>query len=159
MAFFTILAGRRAAALIVALAVAPVAASAQTPCQGEPGPTRLHVIVEGVRDLGGLMAATLYGDDPIHFLRSRGELRVWFDPAQGPTMDMCVYLPGPGVYAVAVYHDANANHHFDRGLLRPVEGYGFTRNPRLLIGPPSLDAVAFEAGEGETTVHVRLRYP
>jgi uncharacterized protein (DUF2141 family) len=145
--------------LIAAPALPTAQAHAQSPCRGEPGATRLHVVVEGVRDDRGLMAATLYGDDPGKFLKSRGELLVWFDPAQTPTQTMCVYLPGPGLYGMALYHDANANHHFDRALFGPTEGYGFSRNPHLLFGPPPLRAVSFHAGEGETTVHIRMHYP
>jgi uncharacterized protein (DUF2141 family) len=158
MTFWTIQTAGRAVALIAAFALTP-GAKAQTSCRGEPSGARLHVIVEGVRDDRGLMAATLYGDDPGKFLKSRGELLVWFDPARAPTLEMCVYLPGPGLYAMALYHDANANHHFDRGFFGPTEGYGFSRNPHLLFGPPPLRAVSFHAAEGETTVRVQMRYP
>jgi uncharacterized protein (DUF2141 family) len=159
MANWTTRATGPAAWLLAMAALAPAAAWAQSPCGAETGATRLHVIVEGVRDDMGLMAATLYGDDPEKFLKSHGELKVWFEPVQAPTMDLCVMLPGPGTYAVALYHDENGNHHFDRGLLGPLEGYGFSRNPRVILRPPPLDAVTFDAGEGETTVHVKLRYP
>jgi uncharacterized protein (DUF2141 family) len=159
MTFWTTLKAGRAATLLSASVMAATGAGAQVPCRGEPSATRLHVVVEGVRDARGLMAATLYGDDPDKFLKSKGELRVWFDPAEAPTMEMCVYLPGPGLYGMALYHDANANHHFDRALFGPTEGYGFSRNPHLLFGPPPLRAVSFHASDGETTVHVRMRYP
>ena len=148
-------------ALGAVLALGGGAARAQAPggCVGEPTGVKLHVIISGIRDDRGLMTATLYGDDPNRFLKSGGELKVWREPARAPSQELCVYLPGPGTYAVAVYHDANSNHHFDRGILGPLEGYGFTRNPHLFFGPPPLERTSFEAPEGETTVRIDMRYP
>jgi uncharacterized protein (DUF2141 family) len=148
------------ALLLAGLAVAPVAARAQATCQGDPSDTKLHVVVQGVRNDDGLMTATLYGDDSAKFLKGAGELKVWREPAKAPVTDMCVWLPGPGTYAVAVYHDARRVMRFTRGALgMPTQGYGFSRNPHLFLGPPSLAATTFPAATGETTVFVKLRYP
>jgi uncharacterized protein (DUF2141 family) len=146
--------------LLAALAVAPAASRAQAICQGEPSDTKLHVVVQGVRTENGVMTATLYGDDPAKFLKSAGELKVWREPAKAPTTEMCVWLPGPGRYAVAIYHDAKRAMRFTRGPFgMPSQAYGFSRNPHLFLGPPSLRATSFSAGAGETTVLVTLRYP
>jgi uncharacterized protein (DUF2141 family) len=154
---FTAAAG---ALLLASLAVAPTVAPAQTTCQGDPSDTKLHVIVQEVRSDDGLMTATLYGDDPVKFLKGAGELKVWREPAKTPTTEMCLWLPGPGTYAIAVYHDAKKALHFTRGPLgMPNQGYGFSRNPHLFLGPPSLRATSFPAAAGETTVFVKLRYP
>lgn len=137
-------------------------ARAQAPaCQGDPSGVRLHVVVEGARNARGLMTATLYGADSAKFLKDSGELTIWRVPAQPPSQDLCLNLPAAGDYAVAVYHDENSNHHFDRGGLfgQPTEAYGFSRNPHLFLGPPSLNAVKFRVGDGETTIHVKLHYP
>src|SRR5579859_4296637 len=145
---------------LATLAMAPVAARSQANCQGDPSDTKLHVIVQGVRSDEGVMTATLYGDDPVKFLRGAGELRVWREPAKAPVTEMCVWLPGPGNYAVAIYHDAKRAMRFTRGALgMPNQGYGFSRNPHLFLGPPSLAATTFPAETGETTVFVKLRYP
>jgi uncharacterized protein (DUF2141 family) len=73
---------------------------------------------------------------------------------------MCIWLPhGPGTYAFAVYHDANSNGKWDHALLHAIEGFGFSNNPRTLFSAPTYDEVKFRAGPGETTLHVRLRYP
>ena len=148
------------ALLLAGLAVAPGAGHAQATCQGDPSDTKLHVVVQGVRNDDGLMTATLYGDDPVKFLRGAGELKVWREPAKAPVTEMCVWLPAPGNYAVAVYHDAKRAMRFTRGPLgMPTQGYGFSRNPHLFLGPPSLGATTFPAAAGETTVFVKLRYP
>jgi len=161
MTFATTFAAGSAAALLSALLLTPPAALAQAPieCQGEPANVKLRVMIDNVRDTRGEMTATLYGDDPAKFLKPDGQLRVWRAPAQAPRQEMCVWLPGPGDYAMAIYQDTNGNRHFDHGTFGPTEPYGFSRNPHLFFGPPSVGQVKFAAVEGETVVHIHLRNP
>jgi uncharacterized protein (DUF2141 family) len=149
-----------AAAVTLLLAAAPAASRAQTTCQGNPSDAKLRVMVQGVRNGDGVMTATLYGDDPAKFLRSAGELKVSREPARPPVTEMCFWLPGPGSYAVAVYHDAKRAYRLTRGMFGiPDQAYGFSRNPHLFFGPPTLKAASFPATAGETTVYVKLHYP
>jgi uncharacterized protein (DUF2141 family) len=145
-------------ALLLMLTLAPAAARGEE-CEGAPSAARLFVIVEGVRSDRGLMTASLYPNVRRQFLVRYGALKVWRNPARAPVTRMCIWLRGPGTYAVAVYHDANANLRLDRGMFGPTEGFGFSNNPRILFSPPALEAVKFSAAPGDTTVHVRLRYP
>jgi uncharacterized protein (DUF2141 family) len=51
----------------------------------------------------------------------------------------------PGRYAVAGFHDENGNGKLDTNLLGiPTEGYGFSRDARGTLGPPSFGAAAFD---------------
>ncbi len=153
-------AARIAATAAVGLAVAGAPGVKAQTCQGEPGVAKLHVVVSGVRSDDGVMTLTLYGDDPARFLRGAGELKVWRAPATAPETTMCVWLPGPGNYAVAVYHDAKRAYRFTQGPFgMPTQDYGFSRNPHLFLGPPSLNSAEFAAAEGDTTIVVKLRYP
>ena len=148
------------AAVLAGMAAAPAMARAQAECLGEPSATRLHIVVQGVRSSDGVITSTLYGDDPHKFLRSGGDLKVWRYPAKAGSTEQCVYLPGPGNYAVAVYHDAKRAYRFVQGTFgMPTQDYGFSRNARLFFGPPSLSNARFPAAEGDTTVVIRLRYP
>jgi uncharacterized protein (DUF2141 family) len=70
-----------------------------------------------------------------------------------------VWLPGPGVYAVAVYQDVNANKKIDHNLLGPTEPWGFTNNPHALFALPSFGSVRFTAHAGDNTVHIKLNNP
>lgn len=164
----TRLTARSAAALMATLSlgglapvVTPGTAMAQGggECRGEPTGTKLHVIVEGVHSDKGEITYTLYGDDPLLFLKGRGELKVWRERATPPTQEMCVWLSGPGSYAMAVYQDTNGNHRFDHGVFTASEPYGFSRNPHLFMGPPSVGQVKFTAGEGDTSVRITMRNP
>jgi uncharacterized protein (DUF2141 family) len=40
----------------------------------------------------------------------------------------------------------------------PAEGFGFSNNPRLRLGPPDLDAVLFVVPAGDLTINIQLRY-
>jgi len=60
---------------------------------------------------------------------------------------------------VAIYHDENNNHRFDRTLIgMPAEGYGFSNDARIFLGPPSFKSTQFLVGPGETHIAIALRY-
>jgi uncharacterized protein (DUF2141 family) len=145
-----------AAAMIVAISAT---AQAET-CEGTPTAARLEVLIEGVKSSVGHIAGSIYPGDPSQFLIKDGALKVWRVPAEAGVTRMCIWLKnGPGVYAFAVYHDANDNGRWDHNLFKGIEGFGFSNNPHTLFSAPSFDEVKFRADEGVTTLHVRLRYP
>lgn len=155
MRFFPILTG-----LALATAFAPQRAAAQDACTGRPSPFRLFVIVENVRPVQGLIAVTLYADDSSRFLAKRGSLYVGRVPAQAPVTRVCIHVPNPGTYALAVYHDADGNRKLKRnGLGMPAEGYGFSNNAPALLGLPSFRAVRLAVPRTDTQTRVKLRYP
>ena len=63
-----------------------------------------------------------------------------------------------GRYAVALLHDENANGRADMALLLPREGFGFSRDAAVSFGPPRFGKAAFEVGETEVTIPIRMRY-
>jgi len=140
------------------MACAAVSASADD-CLGEPGAARLRVMVEGVRAGQGVMTATVYPDAQEKFLKANGQLAVWRVPAEAPVTTMCLRLPAPGRYALAVYDDVNLNGRFDHTTFAPREPYGFSNNPHPFFILPSVRSVAFTAGPGDTTLHIHLTYP
>lgn len=67
-----------------------------------------------------------------------------------------IELPA-GKYAVAVYHDENANGKLDRNIFYyPTEPFGFSRNARSSTGPPSWNDAAFTL-EGSMEMAIRLK--
>lgn len=146
-----------AAPLLVGATQAPPAASG---CTGTPSNTRLYVRVEGVQSAQGLIAVTLYEDDSSRFLARRGSLYVGRVPARVPMTRVCIHVPRPGTYALAVYHDADANRSFNRtsvGL--PAEAFGFSNNPPTLFGLPRFSSVRIEVPRTNMQTTIRLRYP
>lgn len=63
-----------------------------------------------------------------------------------------------GRYAVAIVHDENGNGKLDKRLIVPREGYGFSRDAPVRMGPPSFESAAFEAAGDDLHLSVRMRY-
>ncbi|MGH6988122.1 MAG: DUF2141 domain-containing protein [Caulobacteraceae bacterium] len=142
------------AGAILAAAFGPAAMA----CEGTPGRDRLILEVENVRSNQGLMTASLYPGDPSQFLVKNGALRVWSVPAHAPETRMCIFLPGEGNYAVAIYQDENSNHRWDHKIFGHFEPFGFSDDPRILFSQPSYDSVKFTAHHGETAIRIRLEH-
>ena len=149
----------RAAALAVFLVAMTSGLDAlAAPCGQSPD--EIVVRVSNLRSDAGNVVAELYPDDPANFLKGRARIERAFQPAvaQG-TVDVCLTAPEPGTYAVAVYHDENANVKFDKNWIGlPIEGYGISNNPTFFLGPPAFDEAKFEALVGPTLVPVEVRY-
>lgn len=136
------------------------AASAPAGCTGPASQSWLNVVVEGVRNSGGLVAVTLYADNSSKFLAKHGSLYVGRVDAQPGTTRVCIFVPQPGVYAIATYHDENASRKFDRtGIGLPAEGYGFSNNPATLAGLPSFRSVRLNVSRSGLTSRIRIKYP
>lgn len=156
---------RATALALTALAAAalPGAASAQPGqnCAGPKSETWINVTVEGVRNGSGLMAVTLYADDSRKFLAKRGSLYVGRVDASAPVTKMCLYVPKPGVYALAVYHDEDASTRINRGGLLgiPTEGFGFSNNPPTVASLPSFRSVRINIPRTNLSTTIRLKYP
>jgi len=77
-------------------------------------------------------------------------------PAQKGGVTFHFDLP-PGTYAIACFHDENANGKFDQSFLGiPEEGYGFSNNLHPFLGAPSFAAASFALpAEGAAlTIHM-----
>jgi uncharacterized protein (DUF2141 family) len=145
-------------------AAAPVAAEGPAPpppgCTGPASGTWLNVVAEGVRNGNGVIAITLYADDSSKFLVKRGSLYVGRVEANAGTTRGCIFVPRPGVYAVALYHDENRDGKFDRtGLGLPAEGYGFSNNPATLAGLPQFRSVRLGVAKAGLTSRITMKYP
>lgn len=64
----------------------------------------------------------------------------------------------PGTYAVALVHDENANGKMDLRLFLPREGFGFSRNPKIGMGPPKFRAAQFTVGADDEQYTVHMKY-
>ena len=64
----------------------------------------------------------------------------------------------PGTYALALIHDENANGKMDLRLFLPREGFGFSRNPKIGMGPPKFKSAQFNMGTEDAKYAVRMKY-
>jgi uncharacterized protein (DUF2141 family) len=61
-----------------------------------------------------------------------------------------------GKYALAIYHDENANGKLDRNFLGiPKEDYVFSNNASGALGPPSFEDAMFKV---QDSVHLKLKF-
>lgn len=129
------------------------------PPGGAPVGAQLHIAFTGLRNDNGTVSVTLYSEKPASFMAHRGWIAQDRVKPAGRQAEACFALSGPGTYAVAVYHDANDNHHFDRTFLGlPAEGYGFSNDAPTPVGPPPFSAAKFVVPPGGTTISIRMRY-
>ena len=140
------------------LAAAPAAAALgpDAPACSEGRPSVL-VSVNGFKVRSGRLRVQLYGNDPGSFLAKGAKLKR-IDVAVTPSgaMNVCVAVPRPGTYAIAVRHDVNGDN--SRGDWS--DGGGFSNNPSLSLFhlKPSLRQAAINVGGGVKAISVTLLY-
>ena len=146
-----------AAALTLGLPAAPAAAALgpdAPACHGGSGRPALLVSVSGFKLRGGRVRVQIY--DASNFL-VKGQRVARVDlPVTSSVMPVCVALPRPGSYAVAVRHDVNGNNKSGDWS----DGGGFSRNPKISFFhlKPSFGEVAVPVGNGPRGVSVVLNY-
>jgi uncharacterized protein (DUF2141 family) len=112
----------------------------------------LTVEVLDARSEQGTVAAALY--DAASWMRAplQGERQ----PAAAKTVIVYRNVPA-GTYAVSAFHDENGNGKLDTNVAgMPVERYGFSRDARGVMGPPSFKDAAIDL-QADTTITIHLR--
>lgn len=124
-----------------------------------PSGPRLHVTVAGARRVAGNITISLYGPRPEAFLARHAYLARARVPLRTAVAEACFALSAVGDYAVAVYHDENDDHDFNRTLIGlPEEGYGFSNDAPTALGLPSFSDVRLAVPAGESRITIHLRY-
>lgn len=64
----------------------------------------------------------------------------------------------PGRYAISLLHDENENGRADRVMgMMPKEGFGFSRDPAIRMGPPKFKSASF-AVTGDMRQSIKMKY-
>ena len=118
------------------------------------GKPSVQVRVSGFKRSAGTVRVVLYDQDG--WLKKGGSLRKIRVPVNsaGP-IDVCIAVPRPGRYGIAVHHDLNGNKDKDMS-----DGGGFSRNPKigLLSQRPKFTQTWFDVSGGTKVVPVTLLY-
>ena len=136
-----------------AVSAAPVGSDA-TAC--ESGKPSIAVVVSGFKQGSGTLKVTLYNGDPGRYLVHNGKLRNVIVPVHSTApMEVCIAVPAPGLYAVALHHDINGNGEKDR-----ADGGGYSRNPHLSLFrlKPAFSETGLRVGNGPVRTPVTLVY-
>lgn len=65
----------------------------------------------------------------------------------------------PGDYAIALLHDENNDGEANRALgMMPKEGFGFSRDAKVRMGPPKFRDAVFKHTDGEQKLTIKMRY-
>ena len=118
---------------------------------------RVDLTVTGLRSSHGALLVCLT-TSPRHFPDCAGDpaARHLSLPASEPSIRFAD-VPS-GHYAIALIHDENGDGKLDTRLGIPCEGVGFSRNPRLLFGPPRFAAADFAVANQPVTETIRVKY-
>ena len=126
---------------------------------GADSGTDVSVEVTGLRSTEGVVRACMTSH-PDRFPRCRGDADAYalvVPAARTLTLEFAGVRPGR--YAIALLHDENGNGKADRALsLMPRDGYGFSRDAPVRMGPPSFERAAFEVGAAHVRQAIRMRY-
>jgi uncharacterized protein (DUF2141 family) len=131
-------------------ALGPDAAS----CRAGSTQPAVLVNVSGFKSRSGRVRVQIYNSS--NFLVKGQRVRRIDLPVTAGLMPICVALPGPSTYAIAVRHDTDG----DNKSGDWSDGGGFSRNPKLslLKLKPSFGQVALPVGNGVRSLNVVLNY-
>lgn len=127
---------------------------------GAAGPgVKVTVTVSDIRSTKGVVRACMT-TDPAKFPRCRGVpgAHSAVVPAKG-TVTLTFTGVQPGNYAIALLHDENENGKADRAMgMMPKEGFGFSRDAKVRMGPPKFGDAVFTVDSEPVTQSIKMRY-
>nr|WP_137677125.1 DUF2141 domain-containing protein [Parerythrobacter lutipelagi] len=147
-----------AAGLVLA---GPAAAQYRQKIAHDPGKCRsgssVKVNITGIETSSGNIRVQSYRGTKADWLEKGRWINRIELPASKGSMTVCMPLPGPGVYGIAVRHDTNGNGKTDLSQ----DGGGMSNNPSINIfnlGKPSYKKTQFSVGDSPSSITIRMRY-
>jgi uncharacterized protein (DUF2141 family) len=116
----------------------------------------LKVSIAGLKNQRGQICLSVFANGQGFPNNGNAAIRAQCTKASNPSITFKNLKPGN--YAIAIVHDANSNNRLDTNPLGiPTEGFGFSRDPQILTGPPKFGDSAFNV-QGSTQIRINLRY-
>lgn len=117
---------------------------------------------DGLKDRKGNLRLELFPNNDADFLQDDFLLvkagktfrRIELPTPQTGPIALCIRVPAPGIYSMAVIHDRDSLRKFSF----TVDGIGFPGNPKLGFSKPKAAKAAVLVGAGVTVLHVTLNY-
>ena len=123
--------------------------------------TDLTVRIENLENSEGSVRVALHRRaDGVEFPDDAGAVAGTFGQAVAGSMRFLFTDVPPGEYAVAAFHDRNADGKLGTTVLGiPTEPYGFSNNARGFMGPASFTsaAITVSADDAELSISIRIK--
>ncbi len=121
--------------------------------------SNLTIDVAGIKKQSGKICASLFSESKGFPSDSKKALQSeCIEVAETPQKLIFKNLK-PDNYAVALFHDANGDGKLNSNSFgMPTEGFGFSKNPLVLTGPPKFNDSAVAVEGVNTDIEIELKY-
>ena len=119
------------------------------------GDVILRVKVENLKNSKGKLVVALF-DNSDDFLKNTVDEKI-VEIDENLIGQVYFNIKSPGAYAVAAFHDRNANGDLDVAVIIPREPYGFSNDARALFGPPKFKKAAFDVSNSDLEIAFGVR--
>jgi len=121
--------------------------------------TNLTIDVAGIKNQSGKICATLFSESKGFPSDSKQALQSECIEVKETLQKLIFKNLKPGNYAVALIHDANGDGILNSNSFRmPTEGFGFSKNPLVLTGPPKFNDAVVKVEGANTDIQIKLQY-
>ncbi|MBO3457174.1 MAG: DUF2141 domain-containing protein [Aetokthonos hydrillicola CCALA 1050] len=119
----------------------------------------LTVEIDGLRNRSGNVCVNVFASSKGFPNSAANALQNRCVPITNTSMVLTFKNLKPGSYSVAVLHDAEGDGKLRRNFLGiPTNGFGFSRNPTILTGPPKFEDSAIFVAGSNTNIQIKLMY-
>ncbi|NRB08472.1 MAG: DUF2141 domain-containing protein [Richelia sp.] len=121
--------------------------------------TNLSIKIDGIKNLKGQVCFSIFSSSRGFPANEKNAIKSGCVKAVDKTVKANLGELKPGSYAVAVIHDINGDGALNSNLLGiPKEGIGFSRNPKIVTGPPKFGDSAVIVVGPNTDLDIQLQY-
>lgn len=119
----------------------------------------LTVEIDGLRNRQGLVCVSIFASGKGFPSSTANAVQNQCVPITDKSTQVTFKNLKPGSYGVAVLHDAIGDRKLHRNVFGiPTDGFGFSRNPKITIGPPKFGDSAFVVAGPNTNIQIQLMY-
>ncbi|WP_198017753.1 DUF2141 domain-containing protein [Oscillatoria acuminata] len=121
--------------------------------------SQLNLEIEGITNPRGNICFTIFSRSDGFPRDGTKALKAECSPIENLPVTLSIDGLNAGNYAVAVFHDENADGQLNTNAVGiPQEGFGFSNNPPILTGAPKFSEATFFVAGQTTTVRITMKY-
>lgn len=118
----------------------------------------VNLEIDGLRNQNGSVNVAIYDHRDAFPSNDAKALRTLHLSIERSKATAKLRLP-EGKYALAMFHDENSDGKFQKNFLGfPAEGFGFSKNPKVILRAPKFDDCAVTVGVNNKLITIRMQY-